>query len=125
VTDPDMTRFMFSVDEAAATVDFALNHGKSGDIIIPKMRSVCLREIINLFEQAPVQIVGKRPGEKTHETLYVQGEINTGYETENYYVLNRKAVEQMPLVNLDSSEARPVEPQQLRQWFDKVCKQVA
>jgi len=93
VTDPEMTRFMFSLEEAAATVDFALNQAGSGDIIIPKMRSVCLREIIELFQGARVQVVGKRPGEKMHETLYVKGEINTGYETDQYYVLNRNAAQ--------------------------------
>ena len=40
---------------------------------------------------AKVQVVGKRPGEKTHETLYVKGEINTGRETDKYYVLNRRS----------------------------------
>src|SRR5207247_2625783 len=61
----------------------------SGDIIIPKMHSVCLRDLIDLFQGARVQVIGKRPGEKMHETLYVKGEINTGYETDQYYVLNR------------------------------------
>jgi FlaA1/EpsC-like NDP-sugar epimerase len=125
VTDPDMTRFMFSLEEAAATVDFALEQAWSGDIIIPKMRSVCLREIIDLFEGAEVKVVGPRPGEKTHETLYVQGEISTGYETELYYVLNRKAPDTLPAVNLDSSQVTRVEPDQLREWFDKVSHQVA
>lgn len=125
VTDPEMTRFMFSVDEAAETVDFALSNAKSGDILIPKMRSVCLKEIIGLFDGAKVQVVGKRPGEKTHETLYVQGELNTGYETDKYYVLNREAPEKLPMVSLDSSQVGRVEPKQLRQWFEKVRKQAA
>ena len=73
VTDPDMTRFMFSLEEAAATVDFALTQAGAGDIIIRKMQSVCLRDIISLFDGAKVQVVGKRPGEKMHETLYVKG----------------------------------------------------
>jgi UDP-N-acetylglucosamine 4,6-dehydratase len=125
VTDPNMTRFMFSLDDAAATVDFALNQARNGDIIIRKMHSVCLKDLIALFEGAKVQVVGKRPGEKMHETLYVRGEINTGYETEEYYVLNRQAPDVLPMENLDSSQVSPVDPHQLRNWFEKVKKQVA
>src|SRR5262245_59666600 len=40
VTDPDMTRFMFTVEEAADLVDMALRQAANGDIIIPKMRAV-------------------------------------------------------------------------------------
>jgi FlaA1/EpsC-like NDP-sugar epimerase len=120
VTDPEMTRFMFGVDEAAAAVDFALKHGRSGDIIIPKMGSVRLQQIIELFEGFRVEVVGKRPGEKTHESLYVDGEIRNGRETDRYYVLNRNAPASLPPIRLDSSTAKPVDPQQLRAWFDQV-----
>jgi len=119
VTDPDMTRFMFSLEEAAATVDFALG-ARTGDIIVPKMQSVCLRDILGLFEGTPVQVVGKRAGEKMHETLYVKGEINTGYETERYYVLNRNAPDVLMMDLIESSQVGRVEPTRLRQWFDKV-----
>jgi FlaA1/EpsC-like NDP-sugar epimerase len=125
VTDPDMTRFMFSLQDAAQTVDFALREAKTGDIVIRKMQSVRLRDIIALFDHARVQIVGKRPGEKTHETLYVKGEISTGYETEDYYVLNRRSKNVLPMENLDSSQVNRVQPEQLRAWFDKVADQAA
>jgi UDP-N-acetylglucosamine 4,6-dehydratase len=119
VTDPDMTRFMFSLEEAVATVDFALR-ARTGDIIVPKMRSVCLRDLMGLFEGTPVQVVGKRPGEKMHETLYVKGEINTGYETDQYYVLNRHAPDVLMMDHIESSQVGRVEPTRLRQWFEKV-----
>jgi UDP-N-acetylglucosamine 4,6-dehydratase len=125
VTDPDMTRFMFSVEEAAAAVDFALRQAETGDIIIPKMAAVCLRDIIALFPEARVQVVGKRPGEKTHETLYVKGEINTGRETERYYVLNRRSPEALAMDHIDSTQVERVDPGRLRQWFDRVRKQAA
>lgn len=125
VTDPAMTRFMFSVEEAVATVDYALTKAQTGDILIRKMCGVALQEIIDLFQDAPVKVVGKRPGEKFHETLYVQGEINTGYETDVYYVLNRSSSAVLPMVSIDSSQVSRVAPQQLRRWFDQVRKQVA
>jgi UDP-N-acetylglucosamine 4,6-dehydratase len=125
VTDPDMTRFMFSLEEAAATVDFALTQAGSGDIIIPKMRSVCVRDLIELFQGAQVKVVGKRPGEKMHETLYVKGEINTGYETNQYYVLNRNAPQVLMMDHIDSTQVPRVEPSQLQQWFEGVRKKAA
>jgi FlaA1/EpsC-like NDP-sugar epimerase len=106
-------------------VDYALNQAGSGDIIIPKMRSVCLRDIIELFQGARVQIVGKRPGEKMHETLYVRGEINTGYETDQYYVLNRNAAHVLMMDHIDSTQVPRVDPRQLHQWFERVRKQAA
>src|SRR5262245_13524043 len=125
VTDPSMTRFMFSAEEAAKTVDFALTQGRAGDIIIRKMASVCLQDIIALFDGATVNVVGKRPGEKMHETLYVKGEINTGHETEEYYVLNKRSRDVLPMTDIDSSQVPRVDGQQLKKWFDKVVKQVA
>ncbi len=122
VTDPDMTRFMFSLEEAAVTVDFALTEAGPGDIIIRKMQSVCLRDIISLFDGAKVQVVGKRPGEKMHETLYVKGEISTGYETDEYYVLNRRSSQRLNMENLDSSQVSRVDKTQLGRWFDRVSK---
>jgi FlaA1/EpsC-like NDP-sugar epimerase len=116
---------MFSVEDAADTVDLAQHQARSGDIVIRKMKCVALSDIIGLFDGAEVRIVGKRPGEKMHETLYVQGEINTGYETADFYVLNRHAATRLPLENIDSSQVPRVEPQRLRDWFEKVKKQAA
>jgi UDP-N-acetylglucosamine 4,6-dehydratase len=125
VTDPDMTRFMFSLEEAADTVTFALTEAASGDIIIPKMHSVCLRDIIALFPGARVQVVGKRPGEKMHETLYVKGEINTGYETDRYFVLNRRSPRVLMMDQIDSSQVGRVDPERLQGWFERVQRQAA
>jgi len=125
VTDPAMTRFMFSLEEAADAVDFGLYRARTGEIIIPKMQSVCLQDIIGLFPDAGVQVVGRRPGEKMHETLYVKGEINTGYETDRYYVLNRRSAQVLMVEHIDSSQVERVDPTRLRQWFDRVRRQAA
>lgn len=120
VTDLDMTRFMFSVEEAADLIDHALEHGHDGDILIPKMKSVQLRDLVSLFKGVEVQVVGKRPGENTHETLHVKGEINTGHETDSYYVLNRNAAQTVALDRIDSSQVERVTPTVLRRWFDAI-----
>jgi FlaA1/EpsC-like NDP-sugar epimerase len=116
---------MFSLNDAVNTVDFALKDGQTGDIILRKMHSVCLCDLMDLFDGARVEVVGKRPCEKTHETLYVKGEITTGYETEEYYVLNRRAEQILPMDTIDSSQVSRVEPQRLRQWFEDVRGRMA
>ncbi|MCS7167384.1 MAG: polysaccharide biosynthesis protein [Gemmatales bacterium] len=125
VTDPNMTRFMFSLPDAVAAVDFALHQGRSGDIIIPKMKSVCLRDLMQLFSDAPIEIIGRRPGEKVHETLYVQGEISTGYETDQYYVLNTRDTTRLALRDINSSECERVPLTTLRQWLQQLIRSAA
>jgi UDP-N-acetylglucosamine 4,6-dehydratase/5-epimerase len=125
VTDPEMTRFMFSIDEAAATVDFAVSEAETGDIIIPKMASVALRDIIALFPEARVDVVGKRAGEKTHETLYVRGELNTGRETDRYYVLNRRSPNTLAMDHIDSTQVPRIEAGRLKNWLEGVRRRAA
>lgn len=125
VTDPDMTRFMFSVTDAVQTVHFALEQGASGDIIIPKMRAVCLRDLLALFAPARVQITGPRPGEKKHETLYVRGQVQTGYQTDAYIVLNRRSRQPLELADLDSATAPRVGLDQLHNWLQHLHRRAA
>ena len=58
VTDPDMTRFMFSLEEAADTVDFALGAAATGDVIIPKMDAILAAagEISALTPDNPIRL---------------------------------------------------------------------
>jgi FlaA1/EpsC-like NDP-sugar epimerase len=125
VTHPEMTRFMFSLEDAAETVQFAVREGRSGDIIIRKMNSVCLRDILRLFSGAEVQVVGLRPGERMHETLYVQGEIATGRETPLYYILNQRDKQPLHLHDLDSATADRIQPEQLQHWFETMQRRAA
>jgi UDP-N-acetylglucosamine 4,6-dehydratase/5-epimerase len=125
VTDPAMTRFMFTVEEAGDLVEYALAEAGNGDVIIPKMRAVQLSDLMALFDGAEVQIVGLRPGEKMHETLYIRGEVSTGYETERYYVLNRKATGKLDLGDIDSSQVERVDPAVLRQWYGSLQARLA
>ncbi len=117
VSDPEMTRFMFPAAEAADLVEFARTRGETGDVIIPKMRAVLLADLIGLFPGAEVAVTGPRPGEKPHETLYVRGELATGYETDRYFVLNRRATTPVALDTMISSSAERVSPAELREWL--------
>jgi UDP-glucose 4-epimerase len=80
VTDPNMTRFMMSLDEAVDLVLFAFEHGKQGDLFVPKAPAstvgdvaLALKKIFNA--QNEVIIMGPRHSEKLYETLLTKEEF--------------------------------------------------
>jgi UDP-glucose 4-epimerase len=75
VTDPTMTRFLMSLDEAINLVLFALQSGKNGNIYIPKTPATTIKiladSLIDIYDypRSKIKIIGTRHGEKIHETL--------------------------------------------------------
>lgn len=83
VTDPDMTRYWITVDQA---VDLILDacEASPGDIVIPTPAAMRIGDIANLFD-VPVKVVGVRPGEKRHEQLLHQQEsVRAEFDGKNY-----------------------------------------
>jgi len=89
VTDPDMTRFWMSVDEAIDCIIFALEHGSPGGIIVPRPRSMSIGTLANVIADGdPIDIIGQRPGEKTHEELvHFQESVRVKTHNRSYYEL--------------------------------------
>lgn len=91
VTDPNMTRFMMSLEESVDLVLYALNHGENGEIIVQKAPAVTLdilvKAIKDIFEKPnhPIQIIGTRHGEKLYETLLSREEMASVDEYGEYY----------------------------------------
>lgn len=85
ITDPDMTRYWISIKEAVHLVELACEHG-SGSIIIPKPYSMRLLDVAECIanEQAEIEIIGPRAGEKRHEQLIHQQE-SVRARNHNYY----------------------------------------
>ena len=75
ITDPEMTRFMMSLDEAVELTSHAFENGKSGDIFVKKAPAAQIRTLANSIKMAleapkhPVQVIGTRHGEKLYEVL--------------------------------------------------------
>src|SRR6266851_1361037 len=79
VTDPDMTRFMMSIDDAVDLVLFAYQHGAPGDIFVQKAPAATIETLAlavkKLFDAPnPVRVIGTRHGEKLFETLLTREE---------------------------------------------------
>ena len=91
ITDPNMTRFIMTLDDAVNLVMFAFENGDSGDIFIQKAPSAsviviadAIREILDKKDY-PIKIIGTRHGEKKHETLLSNEEMASAKELKNYY----------------------------------------
>jgi UDP-glucose 4-epimerase len=90
VTDPKMTRFMMTLDDAVDLVLFAFNNGNSGDIFVQKSPSITIGELaiaIKKIYKSSVEIknIGIRHAEKMHETLLSKEERLVAEELEHYF----------------------------------------
>lgn len=91
ITDPEMTRFMMTLDDAIDLVLYAFRNGNSGDIFVQKAPAATLTTLAKaLFElldkpDHPVEIIGTRHGEKAHETLLSREELAHAEDLGNYF----------------------------------------
>jgi len=91
VTDPNMTRFMMTLDDAVNLVIHAFKHGVNGDIFVQKAPAVTIdvltQAIFNLMGKAlhRVNVIGTRHGEKLYETLCSREEMFLAKDQGKYY----------------------------------------
>ena len=92
ITDPTMTRFIMSLDEAVDLVLFAFEHGTSGDILVQKAPACTIetqaKAVIELFDpeqKTEIKIIGIRHGEKMYETLLTNEECANAIDMGNFY----------------------------------------
>ena len=91
VTDPTMTRFIMSLDEAVDLVLFAFEHGESGDILVQKAPACTIgtqaEAVAELFggDKSNVKVIGIRHGEKMYETLLTNEECAGAIDMGNFY----------------------------------------
>ncbi len=90
ITDPNMTRFMMSLDDAVNLVLYAFKHGKPGDLFVQKAPSAtieCLAQAVKkvFSSDVPVKVIGTRHGEKLHETLLTREERLRSIDIPGYF----------------------------------------
>jgi UDP-glucose 4-epimerase len=90
VTDPNMTRFLMSLDESVDLVLYAFEHARPGDIFVQKSPAstigdlaVAIRELLQ--GENPIQIIGTRHGEKLYESLVSREEMVRAEDLGTYY----------------------------------------
>jgi UDP-glucose 4-epimerase len=92
VTDPNMTRFMMSLDDAIDLVLFAFEHAKGGEIFIQKAPAATIADLAEamreVFESnAEIICIGTRHGEKLYETLLTREEKVKAVDLGRYYMV--------------------------------------
>jgi UDP-glucose 4-epimerase len=91
VTDPTMTRFMMTLDDAVDLVLFAFECGKNGDMFVQKAPAatveVLTQAILELMDKRnhPVRVIGTRHGEKLYEALLSREEMACAEDLGNYF----------------------------------------
>ncbi|RVT33616.1 polysaccharide biosynthesis protein [Acinetobacter indicus] len=91
ITDPNMTRFMMTLDDAVDLVLYAFEHGENGDIFVQKAPAAtievlaqALTELLSVPEH-PISIMGTRHGEKAFEALLSREEMAVAFDQDNYF----------------------------------------
>jgi UDP-N-acetylglucosamine 4,6-dehydratase len=90
ITDPKMTRYMMTLDDAVDLVIFAFNNARNGDLFVQKAPaatlSVLAQALIELYNaESKIKIIGTRHGEKLYETLVTREEMARSIDLGNYY----------------------------------------
>lgn len=92
VTSKEMTRFLFTLDDAVNAVLGALENAKGGEVFVPQINSYTLPTCIKALEKitnetANTTIIGLRPGEKLHEDMLAETELPFTYQVPNINLL--------------------------------------
>lgn len=96
ITDPNMTRFMMTLDDAVDLVIYAFEHGHNGDLFVQKAPAATLETLATALKevysginqkygQTEVKVIGTRHGEKLYETLVTREEMLRSEDCGNYY----------------------------------------
>ncbi len=95
ITNPNMTRFMMSLDESVNLVLFAFANGQSGDLFVQKSPAATVNSIVDALEMImnkkniKKEVIGIRPGEKIHETLLTAEERVSSVESPLYFQVKK------------------------------------
>ena len=91
VTDPNMTRFLMTLEDAVELVLFAFNNGKPGDIFVQKSDAATIKDLVVAIKELlgkidyPTVIIGTRHGEKLFEVLLSREELVSAEDLGKYY----------------------------------------
>lgn len=90
ITDPNMTRFMMTLDDAVDLVIYAFSHAHNGDLFVQKAPAATLETLAKALKEiyhsdSEVKVIGTRHGEKLYETLVTREEMVRAIDMGNYY----------------------------------------
>lgn len=88
VTDPRMTRFWIEIHQAVNFVAHCLSVQQGGELFVPKIPSIRITDLVKAVDpHAPIEVVGRRPGEKLHEEMISVDEAVRTFDLGEYFVV--------------------------------------
>ncbi len=102
ITRSDMTRFLMTLDESVSLILNAIQNGKSGETWIPKIRSMKIKDLADMFSEIynkPIKEIGIRSGEKIHEYLINETESLRTVMAKDCYII--KSIYENKIYNED------------------------
>jgi len=92
VTDPNMTRFLMSLEDSVNLVLYAFQHGNQGDIFVQKAPASTVADLAQAIKEIfnndrPVRVIGTRHGEKLYESLISREEMAKAQDIDSYYCI--------------------------------------
>lgn len=132
ITDPDMTRFMMTLNDAVDLVIYAFEHGRNGDLFVQKAPAATLGVLAEALKQTyakidvrygetEVKIIGTRHGEKLYETLVTREEMARAIDKGGYYCIPCDARD----LNYDKIEGGNPEVTKMEEYHSHNTKQLS
>jgi UDP-N-acetylglucosamine 4,6-dehydratase/5-epimerase len=127
ITHPDMTRFLISLDDG---VDLVLKatEADDGNIVVKKAPSCRIEDLAKVMKEnldkenrCQIKYIGPRPGEKLHEVLVSEDEMNRMEETEEYYTIFPESKENEPktLKEYTSENTEKLTPEKIKELLQR------
>ena len=89
LTDKNMTRFWITANQALEFVLYCLDEMKGGEIFIPKIPSIKIYDLVKSFRNIKkINIIGIKPGEKIHESMFTKDECHLILEAKKSYIIS-------------------------------------
>lgn len=126
LTHEDMTRFVMTLEQSVALIEYAAIHGESGDTVIPKLISLRMIDLIELFSEKygkPVKITGLRPGEKMLESLISETQAMRLVKMENGYMHIKPPYKNLLVkeeIQNYNSKLNPLTKEELKEFMSKL-----
>ena len=124
LTHKDMTRFVMTLEQSVDLIEYAIINGTSGDTIIPKLISMNVKDLVELFSEKynkPIKLTGIKPGEKLLESLINKSQsarINVNGEythIKSIYNFN-ESIDDLNLSDYNS-KINPLNKEELKQYL--------
>lgn len=125
LTNPDMTRFVMTLEQSVNLIEYAILNGESGDTIIPELVSMNVIDLLELFSEKykkPIKTINIRPGEKMMESLINDTQsvrlkkINNYYHIKSIFTFNETILSEN--MNDYNSKINPLSKEQLKQYLE-------